>query len=367
MPIAKRMKEIDASGIRKVFDLALQLDNPINLSIGQPDFDPPEEVKECAIEAIHKGFNRYTVTQGIEELRAEVKRHLREEKGFNPEEVMITSGVAGGIMLAYLVLLNPGEEVIIPDPYFVIYKHLCHLVGAVPRFLDTYPDFAVTEERLTRLVREKAKLVIINNPSNPTGKLLGPEQLRAIAGLAERNGAIILADEIYDFFAYDDKHESIGKYSRSALVLGGYSKSFGIPGWRVGYAAGPKRIIGEMIKLQQYSFVCAPSVLQHGVLKAFKVDMHKKLDEYKRKRDMVCDGLKGHYEFIRPGGAFFLFPKAPGGSGTAFAKRAVENNLLLVPGSVFSERDTHFRISFATPDEVLLKGIEALRALSEEI
>lgn len=363
MRIADRMREIDSSGIRKAFDLAQQMDDPINLSIGQPDYAPPQEVICSTVAALQSGYNRYTVTQGLEELRAEVRHYLRERKGFEPEEVMITSGVAGGIMLAFLVLVNPGDRVIIPDPYFVIYKHLCALVGAVPVFLDTYPDFDITAERLERAMREGAKLVIINNPCNPTGALIDGAQLRSIAALAAKWGVVVLSDEVYDFFTYDAAHECMGRYSESALVLGGYSKTFGVPGWRIGYAAGPREVIGEMIKLQQYTFICAPSVLQHGVLGALGVDMGARLTEYRRKRDMVCEGLRGMYRFVRPRGAFYLFPEAPGGSGGAFVQRAIEKKLIIVPGSVFSERDTHFRISFAAANHTLERGIEVLRSL----
>lgn len=364
MPIAERMRDIDSSGIRKVFELARKLKDPINLSIGQPDFDPPEELRARAIEAIGSGRHRYTLTQGIEELRDEVRRHLRDDRGIEPEEVMITSGVAGGLMLAFLVLVNPGEEVVIPDPYFVIYKHLCHLVGAVPRYLDSYPDFRPTPEGIDRLLGKRAKLLVVNNPCNPTGMLLSPGCLKEIAGVAEKHGAVILSDEIYDFFVYEKEYESIGKYSESALILGGFSKAFGIPGWRVGFAAGPGKIIREMIKLQQYSFVCAPSVLQHGTLGAFDIDMSHTLAEYREKRDLLCEGLRGHYDFITPGGAFYLFPRAPGGCGEEFVRKAVEKNLLLVPGSVFSERDTHFRISYAASIETLERGIEVMRRLA---
>lgn len=363
MPIATRMHEIDSSGIRKAFDLAQRLPDPINLSIGQPDFDPPSGLIAAAHEALLGGYNRYTQTQGLEELRSDVRLHLKNNKGVNPDEVMIASGVAGGLMLAFLTLVNPGDRVVIPDPYFVIYKHLCTLVGAVPVFVDTYPDFALTAERLEPALRGGAKLVIVNNPCNPTGALLAGKELSDIASLSSKARAVVIADEVYDFYAYEGTHECMANYSDQALVLGGYSKTFGIPGWRVGYAAGPAAIIQEMIKLQQYSFVCAPSVLQRAVVGAFTTDMRARLDDYRRKRDMVCEGLKGLYEFATPGGAFYLFPKAPGGNGDSFAERAIEKNLIVVPGSVFSERDTHFRISFAASDATLARGIEALRSL----
>jgi aspartate aminotransferase/aminotransferase len=309
------MRQIDSSGIRKAFELAGKIENPVNLSIGQPDFDVPDDLKDAAIRAIRAGHHRYTLTQGIDELRREIRRHLEEDKGYSPEEVMVTSGAAGGIMLAYLVLLNPGDRVIIPDPYFVIYKHLCRLVGAEPVFMDTYPDFTVTPERLERAIGKGAALVILNSPSNPTGMILHGDRLREISALAARKGTHILSDEVYDFFAYDRPHESMGAYSKDALVVGGYSKAFGMPGWRLGYAAGPKEMLTEMIKIQQYSFICAPSVLQHAVIGAHRVDMRATLDVYRKKRDMVCGGIREKYRFVRPEGAFYLFPEAPGGAG----------------------------------------------------
>jgi aspartate aminotransferase/aminotransferase len=364
MRIAERMKLIDASGIRKAFDLAQSIEDPVNLSIGQPDFDVPEEIKEAAIRAIRAGHHRYTLTQGIDALRREIRRHLEEEKGYSPEEVMVTSGAAGGILLTYLVLLNPGDRVVIPDPYFVIYKHLCRLVGAEPVYLDTYPDFTITPERLARALEGGAALVILNSPSNPTGMILHGDRLREIAALADAAGAQILSDEVYDFFAYDHVHESAGAFSPRAMVVGGYSKAFGMPGWRLGYAAGPGEIVREMIKIQQYSFICAPSVLQHAVVDAHRVDMRAVLDAYRRKRDLVCDGLAKKFRFSRPEGSFYLFPEAPGGSGAEFIRRAVEEKLILVPGSVFSERDTHFRLSFAASDDTLRRGVEILNRLA---
>ena len=364
MPIADRMSNIDSSGIRKAFELARTLEDPVNLSIGQPDFGPPEEMKRRAIEAIEAGAHRYTLTQGIPELREEIRAHLAEARGIEPEEVMVTSGVAGGIMLSFLVLVNPGEEVAIPDPYFVIYKHLCHMVGAVPRFIDTYPDFLLTPERLERALGKRTKLVVLNNPANPTGALLPPETLAELAEVAGKHGAVVLSDEIYDFFVYEGRYKSIARFLPSAVVLGGYSKAFGVPGWRVGYAAGPRRIIDEMIKLQQYSFVCAPSVLQYGVLGALGLERGDLLEEYRRKRDLLCAGLRDRYEFNVPGGAFYLFPRAPGGDGDAFVRRAVEKGLIVVPGSVFSERGTHFRISYAAPENVIERGIAILNELA---
>jgi len=170
--IARRMAKLDASGIRKVFDLAASMSDPINLSIGQPDFDVPAQVKEAAIQTIRQGKNRYTVTQGIPELHDALRKRLVAQKGFEPDALLVTSGVSGALLLAFLVLINEGDEVLVPDPYFVMYKHLVNLCGGTPVFVDTYPDFIVSAARLRPHVTPKTKLVLLNSPANPTGALI---------------------------------------------------------------------------------------------------------------------------------------------------------------------------------------------------
>jgi len=361
--IADRMKHIDSSGIRKVFDLAKKMKDPVNLSIGLPDFDVPEEIKTEAIQAIQKGFNRYTLTQGTDELREAVGKKLRIERGFSAEDILITSGVSGGIFLAFLACLNPGDEVIVPDPYFVMYKHLSKLLGAVPVYLDTYPSFVPTAEQIESKITNKTKLILINSPGNPTGVSLGARELKAIAEMADKKGVLILSDEIYSSFTYDEPFDSVGRYYPNTLILDGFSKSSAMTGWRIGYAAGPKEVIQAMIKLQQFSFVCAPSFAQKAALKALDYDLSSHISAYRKKRDIIYEGLKDKYEIAKPGGAFYVFAKAPGNDGDEFAKKAIEKNLLVIPGSVFSERKSHFRISFAASDETLSRGLEILNQL----
>ena len=363
--IARRMGKIDSSGIRKVFDLAASLENPVNLSIGQPDFPVPEAVRQAAKDAIDDGLNKYTVTQGIAELRDAVTERLKRDKGYEPESVFITSGVSGGLVLAFLVLFDAGDEVIFADPYFVMYKHLVNLAGGVPVFADTYPDFKATAERLERRISEKTKAIILNSPCNPTGAVMGEQELREVADLAERRGILLISDEIYDAFVYDGPYASAAPMAEKTLLLGGFSKSHAMTGWRLGYAAGPKEIIDEMVKLQQFSFVCAPSFAQHAGLRALDVDISGFRDDYRRKRDMIFDGLRDRFEVEKPGGAFYLFPKAPWGDGDAFVAEAIKSGLLIIPGSVFSERNSHFRISYAASDETIQRGIEILNRLAE--
>lgn len=362
--IADRMGLIDSSGIRKVFDLAKSLENPINLSIGQPDFDVPEPVKARAIQAIKSGLNKYTVTQGIQELRDEVLRSEKEATGVRHDAVLITSGVAGATMLAFMALVNPGDRVAIPDPYFVMYKHLCRLMGGVPIYVDTYPDFRLTVQRLEEAGAGGAKLLVVNSPCNPTGVVLTEDELRRVADWAERNGVFVVNDEIYRAFCYDGEFASIASMTDDVLLLNGFSKTSAMTGWRLGYAIGPERIIEEMKKLQQFSFVCAPSIAQYGALAAVGVSPDDHVRAYKAKRDLVYEGLRGKFELEKPLGAFYAFVRAPEGDGDAFCRKAVEHNLLIIPGSVFSERNSHFRLSFAAEDSVIRAGIEVLCSLA---
>ncbi len=362
--IAGRMAKLDSSGIRKVFDLAQKLENPVNLSIGQPDFDIPEPVKQAGLAAIEKGFNHYTVTQGIEPLRDALRERIQQTRGIDCESILVTSGVSGGLLLSALVLIDPGDEVLIPDPYFVMYTHLVNLAGGVPVFVDTYPDFKVTRERIEPHVTERTKLLLINAPGNPTGVVPSVEEIKRIAELAREHGLIVISDEIYSHFSYDGPAPSIATYYEKTLLLDGFSKSHAMTGWRLGYAAGPDEIIAEMTKLQQFSFVCAPSFAQEAGLKALDVDTTPYVEQYKKRRNMLCEGLKGKYDIVTPDGAFYMFVKTPWGTGTEFVSKAIENNLLIIPGNVFSEQDTHFRMVYAAADEAIEQGIEILNRIA---
>ena len=365
--ISQRCNAVDASGIRKVFDLGAKLSDPINLSIGQPDFDVPDAVKQAAIEAIRSGRNGYTVTQGIPALREKIEAALRSEFGATDGTgVLVTSGVSGGIQLALMVLLNPGDEVIIPDPYFVIYKHAVRLLGGVPVFVDTYPDFRLRPERVEAAITPRTKAIVIASPSNPTGVVMSDEELKQVAEIAERRGLVLLSDEIYKALTYDGPCPSICRHARHrTILLRGFGKSAGMTGWRLGYAAGPKTLIDAMTKLQQYTFVCAPSVVQYAGVVAMDTDIGVQVEEFRRRRDLVYNALKGHFEVTRPGGGFYFFPKVPAGygGGAAFVEQAIARNVLIIPGNVFSERDTHFRISYAAKQAALEKGCAILCAM----
>lgn len=378
--IAQRSLEIDASGIRKVFDLAAKLKDPINLSIGQPDFDVPDPLKEKAIEAIRAGKNRYTPTQGIAELIAPLKAQVAAETGWQDPGMLILSGTSAGLLLAMFATLNPGDEVLFLDPYFVMYKHLPKMCGAVPVAVDSYPDFRFHADRVEAAITPRTKLLILCSPNNPTGITLSQAELEAAAAIAKKHNLLVISDEIYDAFCYQ-KHLSIAPLlPEQCILLKGYSKTYGMTGWRLGYAAAAgaaKGVLEQMTKLQQYTFVCAPSMVQYAALETLireeasgrqAIDMTSYVNAYKSKRDRVMAGLGEYFEINAPGGAFYAFPKVPGTlSGTAFVQKAIDRNVLIIPGNVFSSRDSHFRLSYATSDEKLEQGIGILRELAKEV
>lgn len=366
--IAERMGKIDASGIRKVFDLAASMKDPINLSIGQPDFDVPEPIRKEAEKAIESGFNKYTQTQGMAELRDVIAQLNQAEFGWTDQKdhpVLVTSGVSGALMLAFEVLINPGDEVILLDPYFVMYRHLVNLAGGVPVMVDTYPDFIPDPQKIADAITPKTKLLALNSPCNPTGAVYSEKLLREIAEIARKHNLLVVSDEIYNLFAYDSPFVSLASVYENTLLMRGFSKSYAMTGWRMGWVTGPPAVVEKMTMLQQYSFVCAPSMAQVGAITALKTDVSDYARAYKKKRDMVFEALGQSFGLVKPGGAFYAFVPAPKGmSSTEFVTKAIENNVLVIPGNVFSEKDTHFRISYATSDEKLAKGLEILSSLA---
>lgn len=363
--IADRMRHIDSSGIRKVFELARSLKDPVNLSIGQPHFDVPEPVKAAVHAAIDRGANAYTVTQGIAELRSRLVAEVQKCYQHPDRELFVTSGTSGGLLLALCCTINPGDEVIIFDPYFVMYPHLVTLAGGKSVLVDTYPEFSIDLDRVRAAVTPRTKAIMINSPANPTGKLYGREELEALARFARERDLLLLSDEVYSAFHYDQDFCSPAEFNEDVLVFDGFSKKYGMTGWRLGFAHGPRRLIEEMIKLQQFSFVCAPSVVQFAGVAACDFDVEPIVAEYRRKRDRICAGLKDRFELAIPGGAFYLFPKAPWGSATEFVAEAIRNSLLIIPGITFSRRDTHFRISYAADDRTIDRGIEILNRIAK--
>ena len=370
-----RARAIDASGIRRMFELAAGLENPINLTIGQPDFPVPRAIKDAVIKAVESNANGYTVTQGGPAALASVKEQVQRGIGWSCDGVrtdaMLTSGTSGGLMLAALALLQEGDELIIPDPWFVLYPKLATFTGATAVACDTYPDFKLTAERVEPLITDRTKALILASPGNPTGVVLNSEELAALVALCQKRGVLLISDEIYDEFTYQDALEdgacpSAARLWDQVLLIRGLGKTYGCTGWRLGYAAGPAGLIDEMTKLQQFTYVCAPSMAQAAFEASDDVSMRAHVDEYQTRRDLVVEELGQLTDVVVPGGAFYAFiavPESLGLTGTQFAEKALERRVLVVPGAVFSGRDTHFRISYAVTPEKLAEGLGILREL----
>ncbi len=372
IPISDRCKQIDASGIRKVFDLAAKRREEgadlVDFSIGQPDFPVPSPIKNAAISAIQKDLNSYTVTQGIAPLREKIALQYQARFGTKPEGVLITSGVSGGLSLLFLATCQSGDEVIVVDPYFVMYKHLATLAGAKCVSVDSYPDFRLPIEKIERAITPRTRLLLLNSPCNPTGCVYSEQDLQAAAELAEKHNLLLVSDEIYRSLSYDGPIPSIVKYApERTILLDGYSKNLALTGWRLGYAAGPKELIEQMAKLQQYTFVCAPSFAQYAALEMDACDIQSIVDDYRHRRDLIYNGLKDHFSIVKPSGGFYIFPKAPNGDAKTFVEKALEKDVLIIPGNVFSSRNTHFRISYAKDEATIKKGIDQLVQVAKEM
>lgn len=393
--IATRASTINGSGIRRVFEIGATIPaaEKIDLSIGQPDFPVPQAMRDAACRAIQEGRNGYPLTRGIIELRDSIATRLKADIGWtvgpsalstsvtNPG-VLVTAGTSGGLVLACMALLNEGDEVIIPDPYFVLYPYLAHFCNAKAVKCSTYPDFRMTAERVEPLITPRTKLIILNSPSNPAGVCNTEEECRELLELCRRKNIVLLSDEIYDEFAFSECRTQpfVNEPARKAcpsparfagsedcvLLVRGYGKTYGVTGWRLGYAAGPRRLIEEMTKLQQYLYVSSPHPLQWGVVGAFDVDMSREVADYENRRNFVVETLSKVTEVPLPGGAFYAFVKVPERfgdemtRGESFFQEAVKRKVLIVPGRTFSQRDTHFRLSYATPMANLKRGLDVL-------
>lgn len=364
--VADRIAGISTSGIRRIFDLAATLENPIDFSMGQPDFPVPDATKAAAHAAIDADQNGYTVTYGLVELRDKIKASLAKEFDWDPT-VFATCGVSGGLNLAMIAICNPGDEILIPDPYFVSYPMHVELAGGKVVPVDTAPGFEMTADLVEAALTPKSKAILLNSPSNPTGVIYSDENVKAICELARRKDLLIISDEIYNLLSFDSSPASPVTYApERTILLRGFGKSYGMTGWRMGFAAGSEEIISQMAKVQQYTFVCAPQPFQRACIAALDEDMSRVLADYRIKRDTSLKIMSERFECARPGGGFFLYCKPPSKfkTGTEFVEAAIKKNVLVVPGQAFSKHDTHFRISYAVPDSKLVEGCQILHELA---
>ena len=365
--ISSKMSQMSVSGIRQVFELSQKLKNPLNLSIGKPDFSIPENIKKVAQKAIQENKNDYSLTFGLPELRQAVAKKLRQKnkiKQATAQNTIITSAVSGGLTVVLPTLINPGDEVILFDPYFVGYKQLILLFNGIPKIVPKNDDFSLNIQALRQAITSKTKVIIINTPENPTGHIWNKKELQQLASLAEKHNIPVIADEIYEDFIYDNhRHISLSSIYKNTITLGGFSKSHAMTGWRIGWLNAPTEIIQEIMKVQQYTFVCPPTPFQYAGLEALRTDISPFVDRYEKRAKLIYQGLQKRYSLTSPQGAFYFFIKYPY-NPQKFIQDCLAHNLLLIPGEVFSEKNTHFRLSFVAPQSDLKQAIKILNNLA---
>lgn len=363
--IAKRLDYFDSSDFRDAIAKQSLLDNPIDLSIGIPEELTAEHIKAAGIKAIVQDKTAYTPANGLPELREALAKKLKTENNINTDKdsVTIVPGLTTGQLLVYLAIIDPGDEVIVFDPYYPPYPHLATMVGGRVVYASTLPTFQPDLRALEASITHKTKAIVVNSPNNPTGAVYKEETLRKIAAIAERYDTLVISDEIYEHFIYEGKPFSIGSIYPNTITMNGFSKEYAMTGWRVGYISGPKEIIDAINEFQQYVVMSSSSIAQHAALEALKHSPDHIVEKYRGKRDLLVSGLKDMgFQVSGAEGAFYAFVKAPNGlTDVEFVERATEHGLIIVPGRAFSQLHGFVRISYGADKESLTRGIEALQ------
>lgn len=369
--------KLKPSGIRKFFDLAATMEGVISLGVGEPDFVTAWNVREASILSLEQGYTSYTANAGLYSLREEISRYLssRFDLSYSPDnELIVTVGASQALDIAIRAIVNPGEEVIIPEPCFVAYDALVSLAGGIPVHVHTTADkgFKATAADFEAAVTEKTKAILICSPSNPTGSVYSREELSEIAEFAKKHDVIVLADEIYAELTYDEEFTSIAALpgmKERTVVISGFSKAFAMTGWRLGFAAAPPVLRDAMLKIHQYAMMCAPAMAQFAALEGLKngmEDVEKMKKSYRRRRNLFVEtlneiGLSCHH----PGGAFYAFPsiKSTGMSSEQFAEELLtQEKVAVVPGSVFGPSgEGYIRCSYATSIEQLQEALVRMK------
>lgn len=371
--IAKRVKDTPPSGIRKFFDVVNEMGDAISLGVGEPDFDTPWHIREEGIYSLEQGKTIYSANAGILELRKEISYYMKRRFGleYSPyDEVLVTVGGSEAIDVALRTLIEPGDEVLIPEPSFVCYKPCTHFAGGVPVPITTKAenDFRLTAEELEKYITDKTKILILSYPNNPTGAIMEKEDLEKIAEVLRKRNIVIISDEIYAELSYGTDHVSIasfpGMYERT-IVVSGFSKAYAMTGWRLGYALGPKAVIREMTKVHQYCIMCAPTTSQYAAIEALKHgddDVQYMREAYDRRRKFMIDNLRGMgLSCFEPKGAFYIFPsiQATGMTSEEFCETLLkEERVAVVPGNAFGDSGEGFiRCSYAYSIEELKEAL----------
>jgi len=348
--LAERVRKVKPSGIRKFFDIINTMPDVISLGVGEPDFVTPEHIRQAGMRSIELGHTQYTSNYGILELREEIAAMLqrRYDLSYNPaNEVLVTVGVSEGVDLAMRTLIDPGDEVISPDPGYVAYDADIVFAGGVSVPVPTYAqyDFGVRAAEIAAAVTPRTKMILLGNPNNPTGATIPRVELEGIARLAIEHDLIVVVDEVYSRLVYKGEHVNIASLPgmrERTVVLDGFSKAYAMTGWRIGYVAAPAHILEAMLKIHQYTIMCAGTAPQEAALQALRhgeEDVESMFGDYTRRRQMFVEGLNRiGLACCEPGGAFYAFPSitATGLNDDEFAEKLLfEENVAVVPGSAF--------------------------------
>ena len=362
-PLSQTIVNIKPSGIRKFFDIVSEMKDAISLGVGEPDFDTPWHVRDEGIYSLEKGRTFYTSNAGLSELKEEISKYLDRRIGvhYNPkDEIIVTVGGSEGIDIAMRAMLDPGDEVLIPQPSYVSYEPCCLLAGGKPVIIELKAEneFRLTKQELLDAITDKTKLLVLPFPNNPTGAIMEKEDLEAIAEVIVEKDIFVLSDEIYSELSYKGDHVSItslpGMKERTILI-NGFSKAYAMTGWRLGYACGPKEILTQMLKIHQFAIMCAPTTSQYAAVEAMingDEDVAKMREAYNQRRRYLMHAFKEMgLECFEPFGAFYVFPciKEFGMTSEEFATRFLEEEkVAVVPGTAFGDCGEGFlRISYA--------------------
>ena len=376
--------ELKPSGIRKFFDIAAEMDEVISLSVGEPDFKTPWHVREVGMETLHKGRTKYSPNRGFTELLVEISRYMdrRFNLKYDPKtEILVTVGGSEAIDLCFRALLNPGDEVLIPEPCFVCYEPLATMAGGVPVPIVTRveDEFRLTPEQLRAAITDKTKILVLPFPNNPTGAVMRREHLEAIAEVLRGTDIMVLSDEIYCELTYGgQRHVSIAEIEgmrERTIVVNGFSKSYAMTGWRLGYATGPAPVVEIMTKLHQFAVMCAPSTAQYAAIDALRngdEDVAKMRSEYDMRRRFIVDGFREMgFECFKPEGAFYIFPciKHTGLSSNEFCERLLRSkHVAVVPGSAFGDSGEGFvRVSYSYSVKHITEALSRIREFVAEV
>ena len=374
--LSEKVLYIKPSGIRKFFDLVSEKKDVISLGVGEPDFDTPWHIREEGIYAFEKGKTFYTSNAGLKELRIEICNYLKRKFNLTYEpfsEVLVTVGGSEAIDLALRALVNEGDEVIIPEPCYVSYKPCAILANAKPVTiaLKAENDFRLTADELEKAITDKTKVLVLAFPNNPTGAVMSKENLEAIAKVVIKHDIYVISDEIYAELTYNGKHHSIAELpdmKERTIVINGFSKSYAMTGWRLGYACGVKEIISQMTKIHQFAIMCAPTVSQYAAVEALRngdKDIEEMKESYNQRRRFLLSSFKEmDIPCFEPFGAFYVFPciKKFGMTSEEFAMKFLdEENVAVIPGTAFGDSGEGFlRISYAYSIEKLKVAMEKL-------